>query len=282
MKNLVLWGLIFGMFSAMAEREISQNLLNDLAEQIDNICGDTWCEGDFDWSHSNLKCDLKKQECTIDLTLYDEDRDETASPLMKKQRMNFIKEMKRLSQGKMDREGMVITYNKVCSIDNVKSKNDLVDGSMYSDYLYETVSMCVSKMETEFYQYADKAEITSRFKACSAVELLDYNIEDAIGNQVLDKKIFYNERNAWIDLLQYARKMVGKVEATEARLSYLNSWDSPTKEICQQGLNDIQLRYHVLGTAVSRKWSAEKIYVYSISTKRSNKRMKVLVKKTDL
>jgi len=46
---------------------------NDLAlELIDNICGDTWCEGEFDFEFNHFEIDSNKSEALVEFTLISE------------------------------------------------------------------------------------------------------------------------------------------------------------------------------------------------------------------
>jgi hypothetical protein len=40
---------------------------------IDNIGGDTWNEGDYDWRFTGVRCDFGTQSCSMDITVSDHD-----------------------------------------------------------------------------------------------------------------------------------------------------------------------------------------------------------------
>lgn len=42
---------------------------NQLLTSIDNTCGDTWCEGDFDFSFDSVNCSKEKHSCTFTFDL---------------------------------------------------------------------------------------------------------------------------------------------------------------------------------------------------------------------
>ncbi|MFG1481992.1 hypothetical protein ABMA79_02775 [Halobacteriovorax sp. HFRX-2_2] len=40
--------------------------------EIDNICGDTWCEGDFNFRFDTFKCNAETNSCVLDFVILDE------------------------------------------------------------------------------------------------------------------------------------------------------------------------------------------------------------------
>ncbi len=64
MKHII---TIIALLSSLAVfgQDISRQLEDDALQALDNICGDTWCEGDFDFSFQSLECDLSKQTCEL-------------------------------------------------------------------------------------------------------------------------------------------------------------------------------------------------------------------------
>ncbi len=48
---------------------LTENQKSDVLMVIDNICGDTWCEGDFNFSFNEVNCWLPSGECSVELEL---------------------------------------------------------------------------------------------------------------------------------------------------------------------------------------------------------------------
>ncbi len=55
----------FATFADMSRKTLAQLIL----ETFDNECGDTWCEGDFDYRFREIKCSESDQACSLDITL---------------------------------------------------------------------------------------------------------------------------------------------------------------------------------------------------------------------
>ena len=67
--------IIISVFAALlvSAKAYSSPLLDEgehreLLQSIDAICGDTWCEGDSNWSFDAIRCD-SETGCTLDLTM---------------------------------------------------------------------------------------------------------------------------------------------------------------------------------------------------------------------
>lgn len=135
---------------------ISQTDLDRVAEDIDNICGDTWCEGDFDWGHTNLRCDFEQKECSIDLTLISW----FEASEFEKEYADFVSEMVKVPDFYEDanEDDRFLMYDKVCYIGGIETVSDvMIDGS-YSEKIYDGVLDCVTEMEEEYYSYEENFE----------------------------------------------------------------------------------------------------------------------------
>lgn len=124
--RLVLLSL-FALFTLNAfAGQIDQSTLDRIARDIDNICGDTYCEGDYNWNHENLKCDLNKGQCTLDMQLIDH---------------NYLPNNATLTS----------YYSKTCIINGLFTVTDVVSArNTYSEKLMDGVYACVEKMESEY------------------------------------------------------------------------------------------------------------------------------------
>jgi hypothetical protein len=94
----------------------------DVLKSIDNICGDTWCEGDSNWSFDALACD-SESGCVLDLTMkpYDFSEDQYLAPRA-----------------------------FTCNFPTLREKSILAEvterGTQYAPALYTAVSDCISDL----------------------------------------------------------------------------------------------------------------------------------------
>jgi len=49
-----------------AKEFLTENQKNVILKEIDNICGDTWCEGDYDYSFNTFSCDDITNKCVME------------------------------------------------------------------------------------------------------------------------------------------------------------------------------------------------------------------------
>lgn len=148
MKFLITALTLFSL-SSYASAELTKSQLSQAAEDLDNICGDTWCEGDFNWSVDELRCDLAKGTCTVDLTLKDTvawDDEEIPSEF------NQFTQMENFDWDN-DTYEKVLTYSSSCTLIDMNSVEDVLsfDGyEVYSQKLYESVGECTLEVEDEY------------------------------------------------------------------------------------------------------------------------------------
>ncbi len=125
MKTL-LWALLFMSSAAHAESLLSDIEQSDLLQSIDNICGDSWCEGDSNWSFDAIQCD-SDQACTLKLTMkpYDFNDDQFLEP-----------------------------RPFVCNLDGFHTKSKIFlfgrHGLQYTPQLYEAISNCINDISMRF------------------------------------------------------------------------------------------------------------------------------------
>ena len=98
---------------------------NELAlELIDNICGDTWCEGDFNFEFSQFELDTIKAEAKVSFKLISD-------------------------WG----EGLKF-FETDCTVKNISSMNDVISSYRgrpeLNNHFYEELSLCISDKEEIF------------------------------------------------------------------------------------------------------------------------------------
>lgn len=146
---------IFLNFQALGN-DLSQGEANDLATDLDNICGDSWCEGDFNWSVDEFTCSFEKKTCSVDLTLieeffFDEDYGSTREEF--RERKEYVSKVLDVDYESYD-DMASIHWRQSCKFENITSKDMLFDQSgwaSYSDLVYERVLDCVTEMEEKYW-----------------------------------------------------------------------------------------------------------------------------------
>ncbi len=130
MKLLLSLALLLSFQSAFATNFLTEDQESETLTQIDNICGDTWCEGDYDYSFNELKCDSETNTCelTFEFILYVHD-EEGAHPSY-----DIIGEQR---------------AEVTCTLAGVSSYEQMVDTSLrYGGLIhefYETVGECIDE-----------------------------------------------------------------------------------------------------------------------------------------
>ncbi len=165
MKNLCSIIPLLLISTSLFATTIDQKILDRVALDIDNICGDTYCEGDFNWAHDNLRCDLDKGVCSLDMELieqfYTEDLD--LSDEQDVQRLNSWMKYEKIMLSTYsdiysdtdENYSRNLHYTKTCTISNLFNVSDIVSSrGSYAEKLMDGVFECVSEMEMEFWKRA--------------------------------------------------------------------------------------------------------------------------------
>ena len=94
---------------------------------IDNICGDSWCASNSDYAFREFKCDFSAQTCSL---VFDVIPWGTSCGKKRRHRVE-----------------------KQCSIENIKSSNDLFqEPSTLNRAFYGRLSDCINRVSEEAYQ----------------------------------------------------------------------------------------------------------------------------------
>ena len=92
----------------------------EVVRAIDDVCGDTWCEGDFNFQFNDFSCDKKTFACELNFQFIKSDNTVkgTFSPV------------------------------QICRFENIKEFNQVMD-TKYSlaDSFYEALTDCISEKE---------------------------------------------------------------------------------------------------------------------------------------
>ena len=128
MKTLTLILLALLAQNIYSAEFLTSKQAETVLREIDNICGDTWCEGEFNFSFDQFNCDDQTQSCVIEMTLFDGYED--------------------------FREGDK-TYTGSCTLTGLSSYDQMIEirgryPSLVWEF-YEIVSDCVTELEEEAY-----------------------------------------------------------------------------------------------------------------------------------
>ncbi len=134
--------------TALAQpKDPAQTVLNEL----DQLCGDSWCEGDFNYKFEQLNCDAKSGGCALVFTMIDRNTDnETEIKASSKTKTGVQANLRSRIQGGME-------YSVECRFDAFKKASDLVDkNGQYggiTDSFYEQTSECIESLEKQIRKY---------------------------------------------------------------------------------------------------------------------------------
>ncbi len=126
MKHTLIGLLLLLSAKAHAAEVISEDEEYYLLRSLDSICGDSWCEGEANWSFDALDCDTDKG-CSLDLTM---------------QPYPFSDEVQ-LEDRKLD-----------CDLYEFSTRAALIEetdrGIQYTQGLYSAVNSCITELLDQF------------------------------------------------------------------------------------------------------------------------------------
>ena len=99
---------------------LEPRVADEVLTLIDNACGDSWCESDFNFIFDAFGCDFDQKQCTLGFRLYPLDRED------------------------------LVSSPQICQLGPVASATDLLEG-LYDERLvrlqpafYQQVDLCLS------------------------------------------------------------------------------------------------------------------------------------------
>lgn len=124
MKHIILMLTLFvssfTLFANETEELFSPTERQEVIRSIDDVCGDTWCEGDYNFKFINFSCDKRTMACDLSF--------------------HFVKTDER----------SVETYSpvQVCHFQNITNFKQLKDNnSSLNESFYEELSECITARE---------------------------------------------------------------------------------------------------------------------------------------
>lgn len=71
---------VAGQSAALTRSALTQAQSKTVLKLIDNICGDTWCDGDYDFGFRKLTCTRAAHSCTLTLQVFPREGVPTTAP----------------------------------------------------------------------------------------------------------------------------------------------------------------------------------------------------------
>jgi len=202
MKKLVAVFVLLLSFLAFAD---SDRILSDeerkiLLGTIDSICGDTWCEGDFDYSFNHIECSKSTGTCIFKLEfIYREWGDDDMEEVILEARIPVT-----------------------CNLDGFYKKSDLVASNeqgenWHTEKLYDAVNLCIENNTEDAISKSTIELVQIYLKDCSSADVYwtEFNYKD------FPKKWDMNEVLKRLDKLSEKVSPEGKLTKT-----YLDDFDS--------------------------------------------------------
>lgn len=115
---------------------------------LNELCGDVWCEGSFEYFFHGLRCNAKKKLCHLDVRMYDRQRTKKKVQGLKKSGKGFTARV--LVQtprdccthpGIADNIEPCTTYDARCELKATIGKEE------YSEAFHNTLSKCLNALE---------------------------------------------------------------------------------------------------------------------------------------
>jgi hypothetical protein len=142
MKNLILLTVLIASVKCFGAGPILTNSESKiLLGHIDSVCGDTWCEGDFDFHFKALSCfDDGSCDLTLDFIYYDWSETELFADTPEK----------------------IIKVQVNCTLTGFAGRDDIIYEDeesktiTYSDMLYDRITTCIDDNEDAVYEEISK------------------------------------------------------------------------------------------------------------------------------
>ena len=135
MKNIILIIITLIISNFAFASSLTSNQKQQILTATDNLCGDSWCEGDFDFSFNEVDCDFEMGICTMDITLFSQ--------------------IYELTYKSLSYNPTVSEFNATCVISGFNNYKSIVENYRGYEQLthefYEELSDCITAQEESFY-----------------------------------------------------------------------------------------------------------------------------------
>lgn len=109
-----------------AKNDLTAKQAKLVVDELNDVCGDTWCEGDYSWDFSKIVCDFGKKTCTFTVKITDPGTDDST---------------------KDDK-----VYWRSCKVAGVPGFTSMIDTAAngyqsLNETFYDKIDACVGKLE---------------------------------------------------------------------------------------------------------------------------------------
>lgn len=135
MKLILILSTLMAFSHVQAASFLTEAQADMVLEASDNICGDTWCEGDYDYSFNAFVCDSETKSCDLTFEYISYILDDETYDIIGEERAEFT-----------------------CTIENLTSYDQMIEirnsYEQLTHELYESVGECTD----EFYDLAPEVQ----------------------------------------------------------------------------------------------------------------------------
>ena len=124
--------------TAKAGEFLTPNQKQAILRSVDNTCGDTWCEGDYNYAFKSIDCDSSAEACTLQFVMLEE--------------QGRSVKLKAVSRAAKYTARISNAHSVACTVKNLGKAEDLItfvrpDYSVLTNRFYEPLTDCISTLE---------------------------------------------------------------------------------------------------------------------------------------
>ncbi len=218
---------------------LTDDQASNIQQYLDDICGDTFCEGDFNWSFGKPRCE--GNQCSILLGAYD--FIENDALLNEQYRDSYKKALSQIDDLYIDYEeqnAIATEFSKLCIFD--ASSIEEANMQEKEDFIYEQVSQCIESMEQSAHQNRDLSAIYTMIHACDDVEIND--LVATPGSYIHSPQNTYDSSDARDLLREYVRGKGVQVRTWTTPYDDFLSIDINSSRACLYSTLEVKSQYH--------------------------------------
>lgn len=118
MKSFTLFLCLFITSQSFAANSLTRSEEFNILNELEYICGDTWCGGDFNFAFNEIKCDFESKSCELLFEYINEVYNYETDELIKEERVEVTCNLTGIEN-----------YNGIIS--NTRNRGTLVDSFYY-------------------------------------------------------------------------------------------------------------------------------------------------------
>ena len=137
---------------------LSEARVEEVLAAINDVCGDTWCEGHFDYYFHGLRCDTGKRRCDIDVRMYDAERTETeVEPFVRRGKRFTARVLAQAPRECCGHPGITDTIEGCTSYDARCELQITLGSGEYPQVLHDTLTACLNTLSDELWDRLNEA-----------------------------------------------------------------------------------------------------------------------------